>query len=108
MTLSKMLLWEGTAFLYLLAATVAYRLVTRQIRIGGLLARPGNKSGASPERVQLLVATLALCVRYAMQVAHNTTGNLPDVDKQWLYLFGGSSGIYATVKAAFFMKGNKS
>ncbi len=106
MTLAKVLAWEGNAFLILLGSMLVYRLLTRQIRLDGLLARTGGQDGeVSPERVQLLLATIAMCMRYVMQVAHGSTGAMPDVDHNWLYLYGGSSGLYAAVKTALSLRG---
>ena len=95
---------EGNGFLVLLAAILIYRMLTRQISLGGLLARKDGSGGVSPERVQLLLATLALSVKYVGDVVHSTNGVLPDVSAQWLYVFGGSSGIYASVKAITTLK----
>jgi hypothetical protein len=90
---------EGEAFLGLLAATLAYRTLTRRINLRHLLARKDGGDGVSPERVQLLVTTLALAAQYIRDAAHTTSGALPDVSPKWLAVFGGSSGIYASVKA---------
>ncbi len=94
-----MLSLDARGFLYGLAALVAYRLLTRQINLSGLLSRKTDGGAVSPERVQLLLATMALSVKYLVEVAHNSSGAMPDVDANWLYVFGGSSGIYASVKA---------
>jgi hypothetical protein len=90
---------EGSGFLTLLAAILIYRMLTRQISLAGLLGRKDMRAGVSPERVQLLVATITLCVKYVGEVLHSTDGRMPDVSPQWLYVFGSSSGIYASVKA---------
>ena len=99
MLLVKMLRWEGYGFLYLLVVVLVLKLLTRQISLGGLFVRKNDGTPVSPERVQLLAATLAVCVTYLGKVIHNTTGSLPDVSPQMLYIFAGSSGIYASVKA---------
>jgi hypothetical protein len=36
---------------------------------------------------------------YLTQVANATNGKMPDVNVNWLYLFGGSGSIYALEKA---------
>jgi hypothetical protein len=52
----------------------------------------------SPERVQLLVLTIAAGMAYINQVAAGDGATLPDVPNNWLYLFGGSSSLYAAGK----------
>src|ERR1700753_2844539 len=94
-----LLRWEGKGFLALLAITIVYRMLTGEINLNGLLQRKDGKGDVSPERVQLLIATLALSAKYVGEVAHSTSGALPDISPQWLYAFGASSGIYASVKA---------
>ena len=91
--------WEGLGFLYLLAAILAFKLLTRQIYLGGLFARKSDGTPVSPERIQLLVATLAVSGTYLGDALHSTSGTMPDVSPQMLYVFAGSSGIYASVKA---------
>jgi hypothetical protein len=95
---------ETRGFLYLLAALLAYRLLTRQINLNGLLSRKGETTAVSPERVQLLLATLALSAKFLGDVAHTTNGKMPDITPQWLLIFGGSSGIYASIKAITMLK----
>jgi len=91
--------WEGQGFLALLAMILVYRMLTGQIILAGLLRRKNDEAAVSPERVQLLLATLALSAKYLGSVVHNTSGAMPDVSPQWLYVFGASSGVYASVKA---------
>lgn len=90
---------ELHAFLMLLAAILVFRLLTRKIQLSGLLNRKEDAGRVSPERVQLLLATLAMSAKYLGSVIHGTAGIMPDVSREWLYLFGGSSGLYASVKA---------
>jgi hypothetical protein len=87
-------------FLLLLAATFAYRMLTRRIPLNGLLSNTADGQQVSPERVQLLIATMAISAQYLGQVAHGNGTTLPDVNAQWLTMFGASSGVYASVKAA--------
>jgi hypothetical protein len=95
----ELLRLEGEAFLVVLAAMLAYRMLTRRINLRSLLARKDGSDGVSPERVQLLLTTLALAARYIRDATHATNGALPDVSPQWLAVFGGSSGVYVSVKA---------
>ena len=101
MSIVRILHIEAMIFLYGLAATVVYQMLTGAINVSGLLSqkhKPGQPE-TSPERVQLLLATLAAASSYIGQVAHSSGATLPDVSNQWLYLMGGSSGLYALRKA---------
>lgn len=92
--------FEVWGFLGLLAAILAYRLLTRQINLGGLLKRKNGSGSISPERVQLLLATLAFGGKYLSDVFQTPNSDkLPDVDPQWLYTLGGSSAVYVLGKS---------
>ena len=99
MTLTRMLHLEMLVFLYSLAAVVGYQMFTGQINTAGLLQRKDGSGQTSPERIQLLLATIAAAASYLSEVTRSSGGNLPDVSNNWLYLMGGSSGIYALRKA---------
>jgi len=99
MSLTRVLHFEVLGFLYALIAVVLYQIATRRINLEGLISHKDGRTAVSPERLQLLLATLAASATYFTQVASNTTGIMPDVSNQWLYLFGGSSGIYVAGKA---------
>ena len=99
MPITRVLHFELLGFLYALAAVVVYQMLTGAINATGLLAQKDHTRQTSPERIQLLLATLAASASYLGEVAKNTTGTLPDVSNNWLYLMGGSSGIYALRKA---------
>jgi hypothetical protein len=98
MTPSRLLHLEILGFLYALAATVAFQLLTRRINTAGMLSQKGSGQ-VSPGRIQLLLATIAASASYLTQVANTTNGTMPDFDMNWLYVFGGSSGIYVIEKA---------
>jgi hypothetical protein len=95
----RVLHFELLGFLYVLAAVVLFQIVTRQINLAGLVTHKDRSDRVSPERIQLLLATIAMSVSYFGEVASNTSGKLPDISPQWLYLFSGSSGIYIAGKA---------
>jgi hypothetical protein len=95
----RLLCLEMRGFLFLLVAMLAYRMLTRQINLGGLFARKTSEGAVSPERVQLLLATIAVSAGILSGALHSTNGALPDVSKQWLAVFGSSSGLYVSVKA---------
>ena len=98
MTVSSLAANEGLGFLFALSAMLALKLLIRQINLKGLLARKQGASEVSPERVQLLLATLAVSATYLASVVHSSDGRMPDVPATSLYLFGSSSGLYALVK----------
>ena len=89
---------EALALLYGLVAAVVWQLFTGQINLQGILQRKDGSGETSPERVQLLLATLAAAARYVAEVAQSHNGTLPDIPTNWLYLMGGSSSFYALHK----------
>jgi hypothetical protein len=89
---------EMLVFLGSLAALLCYRLLTRQITLDGLISSSLSSDQVSPERVQLLLATLLIAARYLNEVWHSTGNVMPDVSKSSLTVIGASSGIYATLK----------
>jgi hypothetical protein len=97
---------EGLAFLYGLAAVIGYQLLTGHINLRGILQRKNGSGQSSPERIQLLIATIAAAARYVADVAQAPPGTMPDIPSNWLYLMGGSSGIYALRKAWNMMNRN--
>jgi hypothetical protein len=97
--IEQLLRWEGLGFLGLLAALIAFRLLSGKINLKGLLASKNGGPEVSPERVQLLLATLAMCMSYLGKALHGTGNSLPDISPQMLYVFAGSSTLYASVKA---------
>jgi hypothetical protein len=99
MTPVRFLHLEMLGFLYALAGVIAFQLLTGRINMVGLFSQKFGDRQMSPGRVQLLLATIALSSTYLTQVATTTNGQMPDVSSHWLYLFGGSSGIYALEKA---------
>lgn len=108
MTPTRILHLEGLVFLYALAATVFFQILTRRIKVAGLFAQKGVAGQVSPGRIQLLLATIAASASYLTQVANATNGKMPDVGVNWLYVFGGSGGIYALGKAWAIWNGKKS
>jgi hypothetical protein len=101
MSIVRILHFELLGFLYALAAVVLYQMLTGKINLAGVMSQkdPNNPDQTSPERVQLLLATLAAAASYIGEVAKSTGGTMPDVSNQWLYLMGGSSSIYVLRKA---------
>jgi len=91
--------FEALGFLFALAVVVAFQLLTRQINLRGVFHRKDGTGKTSPERIQLLLATIASAAHYLTQVAQTNNGTLPDIDNNWLYLMGGSGGLYVLHKA---------
>ena len=99
MPIARILHFEVLGFLYALGAVVIYQMLTGRINVSGLLTKKDQSNQTSPERIQLLLATLAASASYLGEVAKNTSGTMPDISNNWLYLMGGSGGIYALRKA---------
>ena len=100
MPIAKVFTYEVFGFLGALAAIIAYRLLTREINLSGLLRRKQDSQALSPERLQLLLATLTMSANYLSAVmSAQTTNTLPDVPAPMLAAFGASGLIYAAGKA---------
>lgn len=101
MSFGRILHFELLGFLFALAAVVLFQLLTGRINLAGVISQkdPNNPNQTSPERVQLLLATIAAAATYLAEVAKNTSGTMPDVSNQWLYVMGGSSSLYVLGKA---------
>ena len=107
MSLVRFLHFEVLGFLSLLAAVVVFQIATGRINMAGIITRKDGTYQTSPERVQLLLATIAACATYLGEVARTNSGNLPDASNNLLYLMGGSSGIYILRKGWAFYNVNK-
>lgn len=103
----RLLHFEVFGFLCALAVLLGYRALTGKLNLSGLLSGTMDGQGVGPERIQLLIATLAVSTMYVRQVAHGSGVVMPDVSKSVLTLFGSSGGVYAVVKAAKFWSGSK-
>jgi hypothetical protein len=86
-----------------LVSIVAYRLLTGQIKMGGLLfdktaGETGEKLGSySPARVQLLMLTLAVASYYLFQIVnqlHCGQTGFPDLPQKYLLILGASNSLY--------------
>ena len=107
MDLTRIFHIEVLGFLYALAAIITWQALTGRISLNGLLSDKGGQGQTSPGRIQLLLATMFACASYLGDVAKVTDGNLPPVSQNMLYIFGGSSGIYALEKAWAMWNNNK-
>src|ERR1700722_11002638 len=94
MLVARLLGLEAVGFVYALAPLVAYRLLTSQINARGLLLDKAGSGSVRPERVQLMIATTVVAGKFLADSFGSKTLALPTIDHDWLYLLGGSSGIY--------------
>jgi hypothetical protein len=85
--------WEVLGLLFAFLTVVAFQSLTGHINLRGLLMKKEGDRSFSPERVQLLLATLAAAFGYLSQVAKDPT-RFPDIPQSWLILFGGSHALY--------------
>ena len=72
---------------------VAYQVLTGHIGLHGLLMKKEGNRLFSPERVQLLLVTVAMGFQYLSLVLKDPT-HFPELPQTWLLLFGGSHGLY--------------
>ncbi len=91
--IAELVTWEGLAFLLVLFGVVVVQLLTGQINLTGLLIKKEGDRSFSPERVQLLLATLAAASQYLSLVLKDPT-RLPQVPNSWLLLYGSSHALY--------------
>jgi hypothetical protein len=87
--------WEAQALVTALFVIVILRLLTGDLRTGGLIEGTTARGSrfVSAGRVQLLIATLVVAVQYASQVWQSPQ-RLPDIPQTWLLLLGGSHVLY--------------
>ena len=81
----QLVAWEVRLFLFALFAIVVLQLLTGQINVTGLLLRKEGDRAFSPERVQLLLATIASAFQYLSLVLKDPT-HFPNVPRNWLLL----------------------
>jgi hypothetical protein len=91
--LTDLITWEVGLFLLAMFGIVAVQILTGHINTKGLLMKKEGDRSFSPERVQLLLATVAAAFEYLSQVLKDPT-HFPEVSQNWLLLFGGSHAFY--------------
>jgi hypothetical protein len=69
----EIIAWEVRLLLFALFAIVVLQLLTGQINVSGLLLRKEGDGAFSPERVQLLLATIASAFQYLSLVLKDHT-----------------------------------
>jgi len=102
--------WEVTLFVGGLAITIFLKLLTGQINTTYLLygTRNDGTKYFSPERVQLLVATLAIAFQYLLNATNAVSGKMPNLPNGSLELLGLSNAVYLGGKAWTALKGKAS
>jgi len=100
-SLQTVVRWESALFLGGLYGIILVQLLTGRINTRWLLY--GRNNGLryfSPERVQLLVLTLAGAAYYLLTVLQMPDPrSLPAVPNTWIGLLGGSNSLYLLGKA---------
>lgn len=108
MTPGKLLDLVVGSFVFAVMVIVLLQMLTGGINLRGLLGAKDGSANVSPERVQLLALTITAGLAYINQVANAHGTSLPDVNSNWLYLYGGSTSLYAAAKFwRTFMSGQK-
>jgi len=94
--LARLTIWATFGIVAALGATILMGLATRSINSRYMLyGRDGNGNPYfSPERVQLLVATIAVSISFLVTSASTTNGQMPTLPTPVLGLIGASSAIY--------------
>ncbi len=79
-----------------LAAIIAIKALTGQVNTRYLLygLRRDGTHYFSPERVQLLVATIAVAMQYVMLSQHSEAGTMPNLPDGSLQVLGLSHAVY--------------
>lgn len=96
--LAKLCALEGVAFVYALASVLAYKLLTSRINTKGLFLDKSGSGAVRPERVQLMISTIVIAGKYLADMFSTSNPTLPQIGSGWLYLFGGSTGLYVARK----------
>jgi hypothetical protein len=86
---------EVWVFLLGLVVIIGYRMLTGAIKTKGLLSDKSSRSGFSPARLQLLIATLATAFYYIGEIPTSAQeGVFPTVPKEMILILGGSHAFY--------------
>src|ERR1700730_10304809 len=94
--LRSLITWDIRVFIFSLLAIITAFLLEGRINTSGLLfgrTRRGIRY-LSPERIQLLLVTLALACQYVSEVIAGGRASLPEVPNAWLVILGGSHAVY--------------
>lgn len=88
--------WDGFILLAGIFGLVFWKILTGSISLSGLFQT--NDEQFSPGRVQMLIFTLIVAVRYLVQVIQNPTA-FPEIPADWIAVLGGSHALYLGGKA---------
>ena len=102
--LSTVLRYEVLFALIVLAAIIAYRLLTGRINTRGLLRNKVRGRAISPGRLQLFVVTLLILIFYVMEVL--ATKKFPNMPQEFVLALGGSNLVYLGGKFYGLLAGN--
>lgn len=95
-SLIQVVRWEGFILLAGIFGVVFWKILTGSISLSGLFQT--NDEQFSPGRVQMLIFTLMVAIRYLMQVIQNPTA-FPEIPADWIAALGGSHALYLGGKA---------
>lgn len=98
--LSRIAQWEVIFFIGGMGILILLRMLTGEINTRYLLwgRRNDGTRYFSPERVQLLLATIAIAIQYVLQARKATDGNMPTLPSGSLELLGLSNATYLAGK----------
>jgi hypothetical protein len=98
--LVEVIKWEVLILLGGMGGTILMHLLTGSIEARNLLwgRRTDGTRYFSPERVQLLVGTIAIALQYLLTAAHTPSGEMPHIPDGALELLGVSNAIYLSGK----------
>ena len=85
--------WEVFCFLIALVGMVIVQILTGQINLAGLFRKKEGDRSFSPERVQLVLVTLATAFQLLSDVAKDPS-KFPLLQQSWVTIFGSSHAIY--------------
>jgi|HubBroStandDraft_1064217.scaffolds.fasta_scaffold02679_13 hypothetical protein len=89
----QLVVWEVWAFSFALMSVLLVHALTGKLNLSALLMKKEGDRSFSPERVQLLLATVVVATQYLAQVRKDPS-HLPEVSQNWLLLLGGSHALY--------------
>lgn len=93
--LTTVLRYEIWIFLTVLAAVIAYQLLTGMINTRGLLRDKMTGRALSPGRLQLLIATTGGALYYLLLMFSNEKpGEFPEIPSALVMILGGSNAFY--------------
>ena len=107
-SLSKLVCWESVILLGAFSVLVLWTLLTRRISLNMLLYGDDStgQSSFSPGRLQMLMVTLVVALRFVLDVMHDPTA-FPHIPNAWLVALGGSHVVYLGAKAQALLSGRQ-